>query len=65
MPHVRHMQKGGAFQTDINERRLHTRQDTSHLAKIHITYQTPLQRALDVQFLEGAVFNNGHTRLLR
>ena len=42
MPHIGHMQKSGTLKADVNEGRLHARQDTRHLAQIDIAHQAPL-----------------------
>ena len=55
VPHVRHVQKGRTLQPDVDEGRLHARQHARDLAQVHVADQAPLQRALHVQFLHGAV----------
>lgn len=65
LPHIGHMQKRRALQTDVDKGRLHARQHARDLAQIDVAHQAPLQRALDVQLLHGAVLHHGHARLLR
>jgi hypothetical protein len=62
---VGHVQEGRAFQADVDEGALHARQHAHHLAQVDVAHQAALQRALDVQFLHGAVFDDRHPRLLR
>ena len=62
---VGHMQKGGALEPDVDEGRLHARQDSRDAPRVDVADQAALQRAFDVQFLHGAVFDDGHARLLR
>ena len=65
MPDVGDMQERGTLQADINERRLHARQYSGDLAEVDIADQAALQRALDMQFLQGTVFHDGDPCLLR
>ncbi len=58
LPHIGHMQKGSLVQTDVDESRLHARQDPGHFAQVHIAHQTALQRAFDVQLLHGTKFDH-------
>ena len=64
-PDVGHVQEGGAFEADVDEGRLHARQDAHHLAGIDIAGQAARERALDVQFLHGALQDQRDARLLR
>ena len=62
---VGHVQEGSALQADVDEGRLHAGQHPRHLAQVDVADDAPLQRALDVQLLDGAVLDDGHPRLLR
>jgi hypothetical protein len=62
---IGNVQESGALQTDVDERRLHSRQHPGHLAQVHVAHQSALQRPLDVQFLDRAVFDDGHPGFLR
>jgi len=57
------VQKGGALETDVDERRLHARQHAAHAPLINITHQPAAIGALDERLLEHAVLDNGHPRL--
>ena len=65
LPHIGHMQKGGALQPDIDKGRLHARQHAHHLAQVDIAHTPTLQCAFDMQFLHHAVLDHGGARLLR
>ena len=65
VPDISHMQKCRALQADVNEGRLHPRQDPGHLAKIHIADQAALKRAFNMQFLHGPVFHHRHAGFMR
>jgi hypothetical protein len=58
LPHIGHMQEGGALQPDVDEGRLHARQHARHLAQVDIAHQAALERAFDVQLLHRAVFDH-------
>ena len=64
VPDIRHMQKRSALQTNIDKGGLHARQHPGHFAQVDIAHQAPLQRALHMQLLQGAVFDNCHPRFL-
>jgi hypothetical protein len=64
-PDVGHVQEGGALQADVDEGRLHARQHPHHLARIDIAGQAAGERALDVQFLHGALHHQRDARFLR
>src|SRR6218665_2034023 len=49
------MQKGRAFQPDVDEGGLHARQHARDLAQVDVADQAAFERALDVQFLHRAV----------
>lgn len=53
------MQKGGLVQANIDKGRLHARQYPAHLAFINVADQALLANALDDQFLQHAVFDDG------
>ena len=65
MPDIGHMQEGRALEPDIDKGRLHARQHPGHLAEIDISDQTALKGTLNVQFLHGAVLDDGDPCLLR
>ena len=65
MPDVGHVQEGGALQADVDEGRLHARQHAHDLAEIDVADQAARERALDVQFLHGAVLDDRDARFLR
>ena len=65
LPQIAHVQEGRALQPDVDEGRLHARQHARHLAKVDVADQATLQRALDVQLLHRAAFDDGHARFLR
>ncbi len=62
---IGHVQEGRAFQADVDEGRLHARQHAHDLARIDVADETALERPLHVQFLHGAVLDDGHPCLLR
>src|SRR5476649_2927918 len=64
-PDVGHVQKRRAFQTDVDEGRLHARQHPHHLAGVDVAGQAARQRALDVQLLHGALQDEGDAGFLR
>ncbi|MNT02373.1 hypothetical protein D3C72_1368670 [compost metagenome] len=64
LPHIGHMQEGRTLQANVDERRLHAGQHARDLAQVHIADQAPLQRALVVQLLHGATFDDGHAGFL-
>ena len=59
------MQKGGALETDVDERRLHARQHPHYFAQIDVAGATAGGGALDVQLLHRALQNQRNTGLLR
>src|SRR5262245_54522614 len=61
LPNIGHMQKSRALETNVNEGRLHSRQYARDLAQIDIAHQTLFERALHMQLLHSAAFNDGHT----
>ena len=61
---VGHVQEGRALQADVDEGRLHAGQHARHLAEIDVADQAALQRALEMQFLDRAVLDDRHARLL-
>ena len=64
VPDVGHVQERRAFESDIDESRLHAGQHPRHLAQVHVADQAALEGALHVQFLYGAVFDDRHPRFL-
>ena len=64
MPDVGDMQEGSALKPDVNEGRLHAWQHAGHLAEIDVADESPLQRALDMKLLHGAVLDHGDAGLL-
>ena len=63
--HVRGVQEGGAFEADVDKRRLHARQDARHPALVDIADDAAMTGAFDVHFLQHTVLHHGDTRLLR
>ncbi|EFC89450.1 hypothetical protein NEIMUCOT_03866 [Neisseria mucosa ATCC 25996] len=59
------VQKRGAFQADVDERALHSRQYAAHHAQINIADQTMTAVALDVQLADIVFFQHRHARFLR
>ena len=62
---VRGVQKRRSGHADVDECRLHARQDARHAALVDISHQAALVGALDEHLLQHAVFHDGHTRLPR
>ncbi len=54
------MQKSGAFQSDLDKSRLHTRQHPANTAFVDITDQPPLFDAFDQNLLHHAIFDDGN-----
>ena len=65
LPDIGHMQECRAFQADINECRLHTRQNPDDFAQVDIADQTPRSVAFDVEFLNDPLLEDSDPRLLR
>jgi len=65
LPDVGHVQEGGALQADVDEGRLHARQDAHDAAEIDVADQAARGGALDVQFLHDAALHEGDARFLR
>ena len=65
LPDIGDVQEGGAFQADVDEGRLHARQDAHDLAEIDVPRQSAREGALDVQFLHSALQDQRHARFLR
>jgi len=59
------VQKGGALETDVDEGRLHARQDPRYATLVEIAHQAAPAGALDVEFLRDAVFDQRGARLAR
>ena len=59
------MQEGGAFQADLDERRLHAGQHACHASDVDIAYQPAAGVALHHQFLHLARGKDRDARLLR
>ncbi len=64
-PDVSHVQEGRAFETDVDERRLHARQHARDAPEKDVADQPAQRAALDVQFLNDARIQYGDPRLLR
>ena len=64
VPDVGHVQERRALEADVDEGRLHAGQHPRDLAQVHVADQAPLEGALHVQLLHGAVFDDGHPRFL-
>jgi hypothetical protein len=65
VPDVGYVQEGRALQADVDEGRLHAGQHAHHLAEVDVADQTTRERALDVEFLDGGLLDDGHARFLR
>ena len=48
VPHIGNMQKRRTLQSNVNECRLHARENSSYLAQIDVAHQAPLQSPFDV-----------------
>ena len=64
LPHIGHMQKRSALKSNVNEGRLHTRQDASNLAQIHVANQAAFKCALNMQFLNSALLDHSNSGFL-
>src|SRR5690606_26270871 len=60
LPEVGHMNECRAFQPDIDKCALHSWKDTHHLPKVQVAHMPPLDTALDMQLLDGALFHKGY-----
>ena len=58
------MQKSRALQTHIDKCRLHTGQNPGHPTQINIANQAPRRMALDMEFLDNPLFEDGDPSLL-
>ena len=65
LPDVGDVQERGAFEADLDERRLHARQHACDLAQVNIADQAARARALHVQLLDHALLEHRHPRFLR
>jgi hypothetical protein len=54
------VQKGGALETDVNESRLHARQDAAYAAFINVADQATAVGAFDEGLLQHAVLDHGY-----
>jgi hypothetical protein len=61
---IRHVQKSGFFESNVDERGLHTRQHPVNLALVDITDDATAALTLDANFLQGAVFHDRYPGLL-
>ncbi len=57
------MQKGRALEPDVHESGLHSGQHPGNAALVQIADEPAAAHALDVDFLENAVFKNGRAGL--
>ena len=57
--HVRNLQKCGTWQANVDKRSLHSGQHTLHLAQIDIADHATGGIALNIDFLQHAVFQVG------
>jgi hypothetical protein len=65
LPDVGDVQEGRPFQADVDKGRLHAGQHPHYLAGIDIAGQAARQRAFYVQFLHGALHDQGDAGFLR
>ena len=65
LPDVGDVQERGALESDLDERRLHSRQDARDPAQIDVADQAARAGALDVQLLHDALLEHRYARLLR
>ncbi len=61
---VGRMQKSGAFQADVDERRLHPRQHPRDTAFVNVADQSAAAGALQIEFLQDAILHDGGARLV-
>ena len=59
------VQKGRALQANVDESRLHPRQNAHDPPDINITHQAPTRRSFNMQLLHDALIHNGDARFLR
>src|SRR5690554_5125806 len=57
------VQEGRTFQADVDKCRLHAGHHTDHLTQINITDMTKAAATLQINFLQQAVFDQGHASL--
>src|SRR6266700_4385653 len=65
LPDVCDVQERGALEADLDESRLHSRQDARDFPHVDVSDQAPARRALDVQLLRHARLHHGDASLLR
>ena len=56
---IGNMQKRGALQADVHERRFHAGQYPGDPALVDVAHQAPLARPFDQNLLQNAVFDHG------
>src|SRR5690606_17352923 len=59
------VQERGPLQADLDERGLHAGHDPLHAALVDVAHHAAPPAALDVQLLQHAVLDHGHSRLAR
>jgi hypothetical protein len=59
------VQEGGTAEADVDERRLHPRQDAHDASDIDVADEAATGAAFDVQFLHDALVHDGDARFLR
>jgi hypothetical protein len=62
---VGHMQERGTAQADVDERRLHARQDAHDASDVDVADEAATGAAFDMQFLHDALVRDGDARFLR
>ena len=65
LPDVGDMQECGPFESDFDERGLHSRQDARDPAEVDVADQAARAGTLDVQLLHDSLLEHGYARLLR
>ena len=58
LPHVGDMQKSSLVQPDVDESRLHARQNPRDFAKVNVAHQAALECSFDVQLLHRTKFDH-------
>ena len=65
LTNVGDVQKGGSFKADVDEGRLHPRQDAHYPSQIDVANEATAGGALNVQFLDRAQIHHRNTGFLR
>src|SRR5688572_29755868 len=64
-PDVGYVKECSALAADIDERRLHTRQNAYHSTHVDVADEPPRGRSLDVELVSDTVFDHRNAGLLR